>query len=237
MHFHEWTIDNNTMDWGWCPGSNAQMLVHEGDKQTLKDAIKDIRLHDGTGTYNGLKWGIALLNPASNPLVQHLADKGLVSEDFRNRPLELTNPDAAKVVVLMTDGKITEQRVPRTPDRNSGENDKKYQERIDEWLASLATKEIRNSSYSSKTLSGFGSSKGVEHFLELCKAAAEAKIQVYTIAFDAPSDARQQMKDCVGGEASGRYFEASTDPKKQNESIEAVLSAIAKEINKLRLFN
>lgn len=236
-HFHQWGIDTATMDWGWCPGANARMLVHEGDKDVLKNAIDTMRLHDGTGTYNGMKWGLALLNPRSNDLVQHLADLGLVDESFRNRPLELTDTEAVKVVVLMTDGQITEQRKPKPLARKSGESNEAYQARVDDWLETLATVEIDKSDYGSDTLSGFNKTQGFDHFLDLCAAARVARIEVYTIAFDAPTEAEDQMKACVGGENSGRYFEASTDPDEQAKSIEVVLDAIAREINTLRLFN
>ncbi|MGF1551647.1 MAG: pilus assembly protein [Paracoccaceae bacterium] len=229
--FHNWAIDAETMDWGWCPGEAGAIHVHEGDKRTLGAAIDGLRLHDGTGTYNGLKWGIALLNPLSNPLVRHLAGEGEVAAAFADRPLPISDPTVVKAVVLMTDGGITEQVRPRAPSRAAGASDAEYQDEIDTWLGELATVEIEGSDNTAPVRPGFAAWEGRDRFLDLCAAAEAARIEIYAIAFEAPLEAAQQMKDCVGGPETGRYYEAD------RVNLDRVFEAIASEINNLRLFN
>ena len=111
-HFMNWTIAWDFMDWGWCPQDDTSILPLSNDPAALKEAIEGMRLHDGTGTAYAVKWGLALLDPSSRDIITKLRDEGIASPVSDGRPAEY-DADVRKILVLMTDGKITEQQRPR----------------------------------------------------------------------------------------------------------------------------
>ena len=120
-HFMIWNIDNTWMNWGWCPKDSAAILYAENDYSVIENYINNIRLHDGTATHIGMKYGVALLNPSSRDEFGILADRGIIRDEFRNRPADFED-DVVKYIVLMTDGRTTDQHRPRVPQGGNGQN-------------------------------------------------------------------------------------------------------------------
>jgi Flp pilus assembly protein TadG len=126
-HFMNWPIDAGTMDWGWCPKDNSAIIVAQNDKTKLDTFIDGIRLHDGTGTMSGMKYGLMLLNPQMQSTFQKLADNNTIAAGFADRPMPWSTSvgaDVQKYLIVMTDGAITEQRRPKKtglvdPDSNT----------------------------------------------------------------------------------------------------------------------
>ena len=246
LHFHNWNIEYPQMEWGWCPSNRSRIRYHEGDKDALKAAIDDLRLHDGTGTYNATKWGVALLDPASQPFISQLRAAGVVAEAFSDRPAPWDDKDTLKVLVVMTDGKITEQRSPTIPNvnprrangnsvctdpRNSSTiTAAECQELLDDWVEDLEETEILRSGSdwltSSDTLSA---GNGRTYFQNLCNDARANGITVYTLAVQAPAGAQTEMANCAA--VAGNFFIAGLD------DIDDVFETIAAEINNLKLTN
>lgn len=79
---------------------------------TLQTAIDGMVATGATSINAGLKWGITLLDPATRPVFAELAQAGAIPSVFSARPFEYTDPEALKVVVLMTDGEhFAEERM------------------------------------------------------------------------------------------------------------------------------
>jgi len=57
----------------------------------------------------GMKWGAALLDASSQPLVSSLISQGLVDPVFSGRPAPSDDPDTLKFAIMMTDGDNTSQ--------------------------------------------------------------------------------------------------------------------------------
>jgi len=205
-NFHHWAIDWNWMDWGWCPADATAIKYFSNDAAALKNTINNLRLHDGTGTYNAMKWGLALLDPISQPVVATLASMGEVDPAFADRPSNWSN--GSKYLVLMTDGQITQQYRPDNPTDPA-----------------LATEEVLPFKHPySQTVSR---SKGLGWFYDLCAMAKTRDVTVFTIAFDAPAGAAAEMKACASSEA--HFYEATVD------DISAVFQQIGSTIQKLKL--
>jgi hypothetical protein len=119
-HFMVWAVDTTWMNWGWCPKDDAAILYAENDFNDIKTYITNIKLHDGTATHIGMKYGVALLNPSSRDEFATLADRGVIEDDYRTRPANFDD-DVVKYIVLMTDGRTTAQHRPRVP--NDGRNE------------------------------------------------------------------------------------------------------------------
>ena len=98
--FPQFSATNNT---------NRSNIVFSGDPEFLSEYLTDLWADGNTSIEIGLKWGAALLDPGSRPIIDAMIGAGSVNPEFSGRPLNYDDPDALKVVVLMTDGENFEQ--------------------------------------------------------------------------------------------------------------------------------
>jgi hypothetical protein len=233
-HFHKWNIDWNHMDWGWCPSEFMRIRPLQNDATYLKTFIDTMRLHDGTGTMFGMKYGLALLDPASRDELDVLEAAGEISDLGKNRPLNWNEPSTSKFIVLMTDGKITDQFQPkhvgfRDPDNDDDDNesgDRDDEDGIDHDKLNAERETNRQGSIGGdrKVKSR---SQNLENFYNVCDKAKSKGVIVFTIAYEAPPDAAEEMRNCAS--STTHFFEVS------QLEIDAAFSSIARQINKLRL--
>ncbi len=207
-YFMNWAIAANVMDWGWCPQDNSAIRYAQNNVSDLKKFIDDIRMHDGTGTHYGMKYGVALLNSTSNSAFRALNTEGLVPDRFVERPAPFTDDDTRKFIVLMTDGQITDQFRPS--DKNDPENP----------TVVLNSRKEDKEKYSTRNTN-------VQNFYKVCNQAKANGITVYTIAFEAPSNAITEMRNCATSE---NFFY-----KVEGVEISTAFKSIARQINELRL--
>ncbi len=94
----------------WCyTGDEAAMMIHSSDGPALKSHIRGLNASGNTAIDLGVKWGLAMLDPAAQPVVDALVEDGRVASDLRNRPAPYDDPDVFKFMVVMTDGENTTQ--------------------------------------------------------------------------------------------------------------------------------
>ncbi|WP_158547801.1 TadE/TadG family type IV pilus assembly protein [Rhodosalinus sediminis] len=208
-HFMFWPIAADVMDWGWCPEDDTRIQYAQNDAAALNGFIGDMRMHDGTGTHYAMKWALALLDPATRPAFAQLNAAGQVPDGFDDRPSDWNAEGWRKVIVLMTDGQITPQVRPSDP--------------LD---VTNATVELQNQPGEART-EITGESTNVQSFYDQCDLAKANGVTVYTIAFEAPSDAQRQMRTCAS--SPSHYFNV------EGLEIADAFDAIAHQINQLRL--
>lgn len=262
-HFMKWTIDNTWMDWGWCPQDDSGILVAENDAQVMKDFVNGLQLHDGTATHVGMKYGLALLNPTSRDEFQALNARGIVANAYKNRPANFDD-DVVKYVVLMTDGKITDQFRPSSVSYGDvyGDNESDRDAVLDNWASvnvdgdpidGTSDIEDRYPSTTKYTENGkeHNRSRNVGHFLDMCTSAKEP---VYQLDDDGNIEVGEDGSQKVAKEDRITVFtiaflapaDAQTQMQTcasssshyfnvQNLNIGNAFSAIAKTINQLRL--
>jgi Flp pilus assembly protein TadG len=208
-YFMNWPIAADVMDWGWCPQDNSSIQYAQNNILKLQKFIDDIRMHDGTGTHYGMKYAVALLNSTSNATFRALNTAGKqVPDQFIDRPAPFNDPDTRKFIVLMTDGQITDQFRPDDP--NDPDNDSVV-------LKSRTGDRIK---YSTRNTN-------VQSFYKSCNKAKANGITVWTIAFEAPSNAITEMRNCA---TSTNFFY-----KVEGVDISKAFKSIARQINELRL--
>jgi hypothetical protein len=222
-HFQWFRFEGNygfEAEWGWCPSDAQAILPFSNDRTLLKARINGLIGHDGTGTQNGMKWGLGLLDPSTQPLTETLAAAGTVPSSFANRPRAYGERGVLKVIVLMTDGNIRYQQRPKasaydTPSERA-------------YLAS------NNLSSSSATLSSSSSQNSDEstrsaQFSQLCTLAKQNNVIVFTIGFDisAGSDAYNEMRGCAS--SAGHFYNV------QGLVLESAFEQIATTIERLKL--
>jgi hypothetical protein len=236
-HFHNWPIDNLTMDWGWCPleddasaslpSSAIQYL--QNDEDFLHGYINRMRLHDGTGTHYGMLWGLWLLHPDSNWAVANLATAGDVPSGFNDRPSTFDDPETLKVIVLMTDGNITDQIRPRFEDRTLPPIDATDPADIfynhTEELAQQSNSSDCNGDGCRRTESSRNTN--LARFYAACDAARDNDVIVFTIAFNTNSSAQEEMQNCAS--SLSHYYNV------RGSDLDSAFQSIAGAINQLRL--
>lgn len=208
-HFMYWTIAADVMDWGWCPEDDTRIQYAQNNEFALRDFIENIRMHDGTGTHYAMKWGLALLDPAARPAFSYLSSYGQVPSDFSSRPSEWEEENWRKVIVLMTDGQITDQYRPK---------EKMHPDNMDVELQHQSNS--RRERFTSR-------STNLSRFYALCDFAKDNGVTVYTISFEAPSGAKTEMRNCAS--SPSHYFDVN------GVEISDAFAAIAGQINELRL--
>jgi len=85
----------------------ASVLAFANNRTTLKNKINSLVAGGDTAIDMGAKWGMALLDPAAQPVVSAMISANQVSADLTGRPYSYDNVDTMKVMVLMTDGENT----------------------------------------------------------------------------------------------------------------------------------
>ena len=79
------------------------------DIPTLKAAINALVAEGNTSIDVGVKWGIALMDPGTRPVITSLIGSGDVASGFAGRPYAYNRARSGKVIVVMSDGENTAQ--------------------------------------------------------------------------------------------------------------------------------
>ncbi len=110
-HFDRSTTSGASPIWNpHCPVVDDEAIIaYSISRSDLKDKIDDLSAGGNTAIDVGMKWGVALLDPAARPAINALEDAGVVNEHLRDRPADYSDRETLKVVVLMTDGANTTQ--------------------------------------------------------------------------------------------------------------------------------
>ena len=90
-----------------CPAAASAVTPFSNDLAALKGAIDRLVTENYTATYLGMKWGAALLDPSSRPIVSAMVADGRLPTAFANWPRDWNDPSVRKIVVLMSDGRNT----------------------------------------------------------------------------------------------------------------------------------
>ncbi len=96
----------------WCPNEEFRgnaVLPFSLDADDLKEAIDNLNGYGTTGIDLGMKWGAALLDPGTRPVIDGLIADDVVSGSVSGRPYDYGERNTMKVIILMTDGQNTTQ--------------------------------------------------------------------------------------------------------------------------------
>ncbi|MEM6972738.1 MAG: pilus assembly protein TadG-related protein [Pseudomonadota bacterium] len=159
----------------------AVIAPHASDMEVIERRLAAMRQHHGTSPQEGLKWALAMLDPATRPMLE--AQKAILG-DRPGRPLPLDRPNGAKVVVMVTDGRISEAVRPDwdIDGRRS---------LLDKGPHLLDRMVIRNA-------------RG--YLLEQCRIAAEQGIDLYIVGVSLPGRAISTYRHCLGDHADSRLL-------------------------------
>lgn len=97
----------------WCPAYAGNTVTLPNQTiATLKSKIDGLTAIGATSINAGMKWGLAMLDPHSRDMYTNLITANLIPATLKGRPFDYNDPEAMKVIVLMTDGEnFAEERV------------------------------------------------------------------------------------------------------------------------------
>ena len=96
----------------------SEILPYATNLTDIDDYIDDMTAGGWTSNDTGLKWGVALLDPAFRSVVTDMVSDSELPSELAGRPYDYDPTQFMKVVVLMTDGANTRQYDLDTPFKN-----------------------------------------------------------------------------------------------------------------------
>jgi Flp pilus assembly protein TadG len=84
--------------------ANNVVRLPTHDRVTARNAINGLTHGGNTSITLGMKWGVAMIDPAARPMFAELIAEGHVNSAYAGRPFDWTDEDAMKIIIVMTDG-------------------------------------------------------------------------------------------------------------------------------------
>jgi Flp pilus assembly protein TadG len=195
------------LEWSWCPLEATSITYLSNSATTLKDKINNLKMHDGTGTAIAMKWGMLLLEPGAQPMVAQGAANGYVPAQFANRPAAFTDTETLKIIVLMTDGNVSDQFRPK------------------QYAYPRACNAPSTGNNGCATIAQ-SASDAVTRMYAVCDRAKTNGVTVFTIGFDLGSGGRTQMRNCAS--SASHYYDVSVTGIDIATAFQSIASAIQK---------
>ncbi len=113
--------DDNPFNYYTCPiEESREIFPLSSNEQGLKDFVNNLEADGWTATDTGIKWGVTLLDPASQQTVENVAlpvdpddidpdTEYVIATEHIGLPREYSTADVLKVLVVMSDGENTYQ--------------------------------------------------------------------------------------------------------------------------------
>lgn len=226
MQHYQWNYSGqNDLTDTLCPQySYERIRPFSQDANALKSQINQLQPRAGTSIFLGMKWGAGLLDPSSQWLVNELADDGIVDETVRGRPSPYSDTETVKTIVLMTDGQ--HDRSMRIQDwAYDSDSEVQLWANYNFWyyIINWGYYSYRNYFYTQKYHAELGDSL----LDDICDAAKDQNIVVWTIGFDVQDHGANVMQQCATSPA--HFFRVNS------ETIDDAFSSIARTITQLRL--
>lgn len=227
QHFDRFS-GNTSMSYTSCPNDPGEAITPMSqDKDALLLQISQLKPTTQTSIFLGMKWGLALLDPSANDLID-----GEVDAVFADRPAPFSGDEGSssdtagtvKVIVVMTDGQNTTAHNIRS-EFYTDPNDIQHwgTTPIPYWINNNAVSMSINSLMSVQ----YNANKGDDLLADTCAAANDNNVQVFAIAFEAPQRGIDAMAGCAT--TTNHFFNTNGD------DLEAVFRAIAEQVTSLRL--
>lgn len=217
QHFspYDYYDPDGTLTYTNCPKYERDRIrAFSQDKNELKAQIDDLEPEANTAIHMGMKWGTALLDPSTRPIVSGLIGMGKVDNVFSGRPADYSDEDTLKVIVLMTDGEnVNTLRVKST-----------YYNSIWEYNYWNTHKVPWSSTY---LYYKYTASQADDMLESICDAAKAKNITVYTVGFEVGEHGADVMENCAT--QPSHFFRV------EGIEIAEAFQAIANDINRLRL--
>jgi Flp pilus assembly protein TadG len=233
QYFDEGSNYSSPVNNSGCPGRDGpgvgssrayeQILPFSQDRDILKGRIDQYRARANTSIHIGMKWGVAMLDPSFKPVVQTLSLNNSIDAAFSARPAAYDDPETLKTVVLMTDGQnVNTTRIQ--PWYYDSESDRIHWTKYP--LRWYLNRYVRRN-YANWRYTKYTSSQADAMLEDICDAAKNQGIVVWSIGFEVTNYSAGVMENCAS--TPSHFFRV------EGVEISEAFESIAKQINQLRL--
>jgi len=205
-----------------CPKRTFERITAFSQNKTdLKAQINQFRPRANTAIHLGMKWGVAMLDPAFQPVVQNI---GTVDGVFTDRPASYSDSDTLKTIILMTDGEnVPTVRIKDSRYNTSSERYHWSRYPLYWWL----NRSVKSSRHYKWRYTKYSSSQADTMLSNICDAAKAKHIVIWSIGFEVGNHGASVMEDCAS--SPSHFFRV------EGVEISEAFAAIARQINQLRL--
>ncbi|MGC1495884.1 MAG: pilus assembly protein TadG-related protein [Sulfitobacter sp.] len=225
QHFQRYNAGRYVITSPVCPKYDYEAIqAFSQDKIALKGQIDQLTPRSNTSIFLGMKWGVALLDPSFNAINSGLVGQGLVDPVFGNRPASYSDNETLKTVILMTDGQnVATDRIDNRYYNSSSERAHWARYNFGWWMDNRVSWRYHDNWYYQK----YSASQGDNLLHNICEAAKDQKIIVWSIGFEVTDHGAAVMNDCAS--SPSHFFRV------EGIEISEAFEAIARQINQLRL--
>lgn len=208
-----------------CPRYDYETVTAFSRNATnLKQQVDEFRPRAGTSIFMGMKWGVALLDPSSNNLVNGLVAKGAADAVFYDRPKSYSDPDTLKTIILMTDGKNDRSnRINSSVYDNSSHY--AHWNNYNFWW--YLNRYVSSRQHSQWYYQKYNAGQGDNLTDAICDVAKDKGIVIWSIGFEVDDHGANVMRDCAS--SPSHFFRV------EGIEIRDAFESIARQINQLRL--
>jgi hypothetical protein len=225
QHFYWGNTSYNQRTNPVCPvGQYEDVVAFSQDVTALKNKIGQLVPRGSTSIFAGMKWAAGLLDPSFQPINANLAADGETDPVFANRPVAFDDRETLKTVILMTDGQNHySKRINPSVYANSSHWAHWNSNSFDWWVYRNVYSSQRQYWSEEKYWPSFGD----QLLSNVCSAAKDQNIVIWSIGFEVTDHSADVMRDCAS--SPSHYFGV------EGVEIKEAFTAIARQINQLRL--
>lgn len=208
-----------------CPnGQYEDISVFSQDVTALKAKIDRFVPRGSTSIFAGMKWAAGLLDPDFQTINANLANDNVSDAAFANRPVAFEDKETLKTVILMTDGQNhysyrIADRYYASASHASHWNSYNLNWYLDRYVNRYYHNQFSYLKYTPDIGNGL--------LDNICDAAKEKNIVIWSIGFEVNDYGANVMKDCAS--SPSHFFRV------EGVEITEAFKAIARQINQLRL--
>ena len=221
----EWGSNTMSLNTPVCPvGQHEDIVAFSQDAAALKYKISRLIPRGSTSIFAGMKWAAGLLDPDFNSINVSLAQDGVTDPVFTARPAAFSDRETLKTVILMTDGQNHySYRINNNYYANASHAAHWNNYSLDWYLNRYVNSWQRSSWKYLKYWPEYGDSL----LSNVCSAAKEKNIVIWSIGFEVTDYSAGVMRDCAS--SPSHFFRV------EGVEIKEAFKAIARQINQLRL--
>ena len=227
MQHYQWNYNGytNEVDDTVCPHEDFESILPLSQSVTdLEGAISQFTPRAGTSIFLGVKWGAALLDPSTRPIVSSLVASGVVDEAFDGRPVDYSDDETMKTIVVMTDGKNDRSnRIANGAYKNSSHYVHWSNYNFWYYLQNYVHSSYHHYYYWQK----YNAAQGDTLTDSICTAAKDQGIVIWGVGFEVDDHGADVLKSCAS--SPSHFFRV------EGVQISEAFEAIASQINQLRL--
>ena len=222
-HFQNYSTYSPIVNPGCPMREYEEIYSFSQNKVTMKARVDQFQNRANTSIHIGMKWGTALVDPSMRPVVDDMIDAGLVNAEFKGRPQPYEN-GVLKTVILMTDG----ENVPTMRIRDAAYSTPAmryhwHRNALMTWISDHVDDTLANEFYYVRSTA----TEADTLLQNICKAARDAGIVVWTVGFEVGNHGAAEMEKCAS--SPSHFFRV------EGIEISEAFRSIARQLNPLKL--